>query len=42
MICESEPGGGQVEEMNRRGVTKEIWKDCQMTVTFQWPPSMLL
>lgn len=41
VISECEPGGVWVEDTNRRGVTKEIWKDHQMAMTFQWPQSML-
>lgn len=41
-ICESEPGGVWVADMNGREVTKEIWKDHQITRTFLCPQSMLL
>ena len=42
VVCESQPAGGWVEDLNRKVVTKENWTECQRTVVFQWPQSMLL
>lgn len=41
-ICESEPGGVWVADTDGREVTKEIWKDNQITRTFLCAQSMLL